>query len=74
MDLPTGSKPAAQEEGAAMKNLGIVAIAVGIVILVLGMLGTLGSGTSMRGLLAAGVVMLAAGFILYRRGRRRTSA
>ncbi|MGH9892307.1 MAG: LPXTG cell wall anchor domain-containing protein [bacterium] len=57
-----------------MTNLGIVAIAVGIVILVLGMLGTLGSGTSMRGLLAAGVVILAAGFILYRRGRRRTSA
>ena len=56
-----------------MKNLGIVAIAVGIVILVLGMLGTLGSGTSMRGLLGAGVVILAAGFILYRRGRRRTS-
>jgi LPXTG-motif cell wall-anchored protein len=56
-----------------MKNLGIVAIAVGIVILVLGMLGTLGSGTSMRGLLAAGVVILAAGLILYRRGRRRTS-
>jgi LPXTG-motif cell wall-anchored protein len=56
-----------------MKNLGIVAIAVGIVILVLGMLGTLGSGTSVRGLLAAGVVILAAGFILYRRGRRRTS-
>jgi LPXTG-motif cell wall-anchored protein len=72
MDLPTGSKPAAQES-AAMKNLGIVAIAVGIVILVLGMLGTLGSGTNMRGLLAAGVVILAAGFILYRRGRRRTS-
>lgn len=56
-----------------MKNLGIVAIAVGIVILVLGMLGALGSGTSMRGLLGAGVVILAAGFILYRRGRRRTS-
>jgi high-affinity Fe2+/Pb2+ permease len=56
-----------------MKNLGIVAIAVGIVILVLGMLGTLGSGTSMRGLLAAGVVILAAGLILYSRGRRRTS-
>lgn len=56
-----------------MKNLGIVAIAVGIVILVLGMLGTLGSATSMRGLQAAGVVILAAGFILYRRGRRRTA-
>jgi hypothetical protein len=56
-----------------MKHLGIVAIAVGIVILVLGMLGTLGSATSMRGLHAAGVVILAAGFILYRRGRRRTT-
>jgi hypothetical protein len=56
-----------------MKHLGIVAIAVGIVILVLGMLGTLGSATSMRGLQAAGVVILAAGFILYRRGRRRTT-
>jgi len=56
-----------------MKHLGIVAIAVGIVILVLGMLGTLGSATSMRGFLAAGVVIFAAGFILYRRGRRRTS-
>lgn len=56
-----------------MKNLGIVAIAVGIVILVLGMLGTFGSATSMRGLLAASVVILAAGFILYRRGRRRTT-
>ena len=57
-----------------MKNLGIVAIAVGIVILVLGLFGTLGSASSMRGLLAAGVVILAAGLILYRRGRRRTSA
>jgi len=57
-----------------MKNLGIVAIAVGIVILILGSLGTLGSGTSLRGLLAAGVVVVAAGFILYSRGRRRTSA
>jgi xanthine/uracil permease len=57
-----------------MKNLGIVAIAVGIVILILGSLGTLGSGTTLRGLLAAGVVIVAAGFILYSRGRRRTSA
>jgi hypothetical protein len=53
-----------------MKNLGIVAIVVGIVVLVLGLFG----GPGMRGLLAAGVVVLAAGFILYSRGRRRISA
>jgi hypothetical protein len=56
-----------------MKNLGIAAIVVGIVILGLGVVGMLGSGTTLRGLTAAAVVILAAGFILYRRGRRRTS-
>ena len=57
-----------------MKNLGIAAIVVGIVILVLGLLGASGGGVGMRGLLAAAVVVLAAGFILYRRGRCRASA
>ena len=54
-----------------MKNLGIAAIVVGIAILFLCLLGVL--GTNLRGLVAAAVVILAAGFILYRRGRRRTS-
>jgi len=54
-----------------MKNLGIAAIVVGITILLLCLLGVL--GTNLRGLVAAAVVILAAGFILYRRGRRQTS-
>ncbi len=56
-----------------MKHLGIAAIVVGIVILVLALVGMLGTGTNLRGLMALAVVMLAAGFILYRRGQRRTS-
>lgn len=56
-----------------MKSLGIAGIVVGIAILVLGLLGILGSGTNLRGLMAAAVVVIAAGLILYRRGQRRTS-
>lgn len=56
-----------------MKSLGIAGIVVGIGILVLGLLGILGSGTNLRGLKAAAVVVIAAGFILYKRGQRRTS-
>jgi hypothetical protein len=61
--IPRSKQPLMTE---TMKNLGIVAIVVGIVVLVLGLFG----GPGMRGLLAAGVVVLAAGFILYSRGRR----
>ena len=50
-----------------MKNLGIAAIVVGIAILLLCLLGVV--GTNPRGLVAAAVVILAAGLILYRRGR-----
>ena len=57
-----------------MKNLGIVAIVVGIVVLVISLSGMSGGGPGMRGLLAAGVIIIAAGFILYSRGRRRISA
>jgi hypothetical protein len=62
------------QEDAALKNLGIVSsIAVGPVILVLGLFGTLGGGTSPRGLVAAAVVIIATRVILLRRGRRRAS-
>ncbi len=57
-----------------MKNLGIVAIVAGIVVLVLRLIGMSGGGPGMRGHLVAGVVFLAAGIILYSRGRRRISA
>jgi len=56
-----------------MKSLGIAGIVAGIGIFVLGLLGILGSGTNLRGLMAAAVVVIAPGFILYRRGQRRTS-
>jgi hypothetical protein len=68
--IPRSKQPLRTE---TMKNLGIVAIAVGIVVLVLGLFGMSGGGPGMRGLLAEGVVVLAAGFI-YSRGRRRISA
>jgi uncharacterized membrane protein len=74
MDLIPRSKQPLKRK--TMKNLGIVAIVVGIVVLVLGLFGMSGVGPGMRGLLAAGVVILAAGFIIYiySRGRRRISA
>jgi hypothetical protein len=68
--IPRSKQPLRTE---TMKNLGIVAIAVGIVVLVLGLFGMSGGGPGMRGLLAEGVVVLAAGFI-YSRGSRRISA
>ena len=69
--IPRSKQPFMTE---TMKNLGIVAIVVGIVLLVLGLFGLSGGGPGVRGLLASGVVILAAGFILYSRGRRRISA
>jgi Mg2+ and Co2+ transporter CorA len=69
--IPRSKQPLMTE---TMKTLGIVAIAVGIVVLVLGLFGMSGGGPGMRRLLAAGVVVLAAGFILYSRGHRRISA
>jgi len=57
-----------------LKTLGIVSsIAVGIVILVLGLLGMLGGGTNPRGLVAAAVLIIATRVILHRRGQRRAS-
>jgi hypothetical protein len=69
--IPRSKQPLRRK---TMKNLGIVAILVSIVLLVFGLFGMSGGGPGMRGLLAAGVVILAAGFIIYSRGRRRISA
>jgi len=57
-----------------MKNIGIIAMMVGIVVLVLGLFGMSGGGSGVRTLLAAAVIFVAAGLILYSRGRRRISA
>lgn len=53
-----------------MKNVGIAAILLGIVVSILALSGVLG-GASPRTTLLAAVVILAAGLFLYRRGVRR---
>jgi len=55
-----------------MKNLGIVAIVGGLVMIILGLVSTLSNPTSLRSLMAVGVILVAAGLILYRRARRNT--
>ena len=57
-----------------MKMLGIVAIVVGVVLIGLGLVSSASDPTRLRSLTAAGVILLAAGLILYRRGRRRDPA
>lgn len=51
-----------------MRTLGIAAIVIGAAVLVLCLSGL--PGPSSRGLGAGAVIILASGFILYRRGRR----
>ena len=57
-----------------MKNIGLAAIAAGILVLVLALAGVLGQGGNFRAVMVGAVILLAAGFLLYRRGQRgRTS-
>jgi hypothetical protein len=51
-----------------MKNIGIVAIIVGILVIILGLAGVLGQGGTLRAVMIAAVILLAGGFFLYRRG------
>lgn len=52
-----------------MKNVGIAAIIVGILVFVLGIAGVLGEGGNFRTVTVAAIVILAIGFLLYRRGK-----
>ena len=52
-----------------MKNIGIAAIIAGIVVFVLGMAGVIGESGNLRTVTVAAIILLAAGFLLYRRGR-----
>jgi len=51
-----------------MKNIGITAIGVGILVIVLGLGGVIGQGDNFRTVMVGAVVLLALGFFLYRRG------
>jgi hypothetical protein len=52
-----------------MKTLGIVAILAGILVIVLALAGVIGQGAG-RAVIIAAIILLAAGFFLYRRSPR----
>jgi LPXTG-motif cell wall-anchored protein len=56
-----------------MKNLGIVAIVVGVVLIIVGLVSASSNPTGLRSLTAVGVILVAGGLILYRRGRRNSA-
>ncbi len=52
-----------------MKNVGITAIVAGILVIILGLAGVLGQGGNLRAVMVGAVILLAVGFLLYRRGQ-----
>ena len=52
-----------------MKNLGIVAICAGILVIILALVGVVGQGAG-RAVMVAAIILLIAGYLLYRRGQR----
>jgi hypothetical protein len=53
-----------------MKNVGIAAIVAGIVVIILGLAGIIGQAGNFRTVMVGAVILLAVGFLLYRRGQR----
>ena len=56
-----------------MKNVGVIAILAGIVAILLGLVGVLGQGDAGRSVMVGAIVLLAVGFLLYRRAQRRSA-
>jgi hypothetical protein len=52
-----------------MKNLGIVAIFAGILVIILALTGVVGQGAG-RAVMIAAVILLVGGYFLYKRGQR----
>jgi Flp pilus assembly protein TadB len=63
------SDSSCRQEGNAMKNIGIIAIVAGILVIILGLAGVLGQGGNVRTVMVGAVILLAVGFLLYRRGQ-----
>lgn len=57
-----------------MKNIGIIGIVAGILVIVLGLAGVIGQGGNLRTVMVGAVILLAVGFLLYRRGQRGRAA
>ena len=56
-----------------MKNVGVVAILAGIVAILLALLGVVGQGGASRSAMVGAIVLLAVGFLLYKRAQRRSA-
>lgn len=52
-----------------MKNIGILAILAGIVVIILSLAGILGQDGGFRTVMIGAIVLLVVGFFLYRRGQ-----
>ena len=52
-----------------MKNIGIVAMVAGILVIILGLAGVLGQGGNLRSVMVGAVILIVVGFFLYRRGQ-----
>jgi hypothetical protein len=52
-----------------MKNLGIVAIFAGILVIILALAGVVGQDAG-RAVIVAAIILLVAGYLLYKRGQR----
>ena len=57
-----------------MKNIGIAAIVAGILVIILGLVGVIGQGGNLRTVMVGAVILLAVGFLLYRRGQSGRAA
>jgi len=55
-----------------MKNLGIVAIFAGILVIILALVGVVGQGGAERSVIVAAIILLLGGYFLYKRGQRST--
>ena len=53
-----------------MKNIGIIAILAGIVVIILALAGVVGQGGSGRTVIVGAMILLVAGYLLYKRGQR----
>ena len=56
-----------------MKNLGIIAILAGIVVIVLALVGVVGQGGAARTATVGAIILLVAGYLLYKRGQRSST-
>jgi hypothetical protein len=57
-----------------MKNVGTAVIVAGILVIILGLAGIIGQAGNFRAVMVGAVILVAIGFLLYRRGQRDRSA